>query len=224
MASILMPKATAVWLIDNTSLTFEQIAEFCELHTLEVKGIADGDVASGVRGADPINTGQLTRDEIDKAQADPNYRMKPANSDEIEAIRQKSRKGTRYTPISRRGDRPDAIAWLIKYHPEISDAQIGKLIGTTKSTISAVRERNHWNAQHIRPQDPVSLGLCTQIALDEIVEKHAKKRAELEESEAGDSLRSVTEALSAESVEEDHHAPTDNLQELNADQVFKSST
>ncbi|WP_300531648.1 cell cycle transcriptional regulator TrcR [Maricaulis sp.] len=181
MTEILMPKATAVWLVDNTSLTFDQIADFCGLHPLEVKGIADGDVAVGVRGADPISNGQLTREEIEKAEGDHSYRMtvvKPKYSDLHQPAK---RRGPRYTPLSRRQNRPDAIAWLVRNHPELSDAQISKLIGTTKTTIQAVRERTHWNAANIKPTDPVSLGLCTQIDLDEQVKKASARRRKIEE-------------------------------------------
>ncbi|WP_300556228.1 cell cycle transcriptional regulator TrcR [Maricaulis sp.] len=181
MTEILMPKATAVWLVDNTSLTFDQIADFCGLHPLEVKGIADGDVAMGVRGADPISNGQLTREEIEKAENDNTYRMtvvKPKYSDLHQPAK---RRGPRYTPLSRRQNRPDAIAWLVRNHPELSDAQISKLIGTTKTTIQAVRERTHWNAANIKPTDPVSLGLCTQIDLDEQVKKASARRRKIEE-------------------------------------------
>ena len=173
-----MPKATAVWLIDNTSLTFEQIAEFCGLHALEVKGIADGDVAAGIRGADPMGNGQLRREEIEKAQADSSYRM-VATEGEHDHIAQRPRKGPHYTPLSRRQDRPDAIAWLVRNHPEITDPQISKLIGTTKPTIESVRSRSHWNATNIKPVDPVTLSLCTQIELDAAVQKAAKRRAKM---------------------------------------------
>lgn len=181
MTEILMPKATAVWLVDNTSLTFDQIADFCGLHPLEVKGIADGDVAMGVRGADPISNGQLTREEIEKAEGDNTYRMtvvKPKYSDLHQPAK---RRGPRYTPLSRRQNRPDAIAWLVRNHPELSDAQISKLIGTTKTTIQAVRERSHWNAANIKPTDPVSLGLCSQMDLDGQVKKASARRRKIEE-------------------------------------------
>ncbi len=181
MTEILMPKATAVWLVDNTSLTFDQIADFCGLHPLEVKGIADGDVAAGVRGADPISNGQLTREEIASAEENSDYRMtvvKPKYSDLHTPAK---RRGPRYTPLSRRQNRPDAIAWLVRNHPELSDAQISKLVGTTKTTIQAVRERSHWNAANIKPTDPVSLGLCTQIDLDDQVKKASERRRKLEE-------------------------------------------
>lgn len=181
MTEILMPKATAVWLVDNTSLTFDQIADFCGLHPLEVKGIADGDVAMGVRGADPISNGQLTREEIEKAEGNNTYRMtvvKPKYSDLHQPAK---RRGPRYTPLSRRQNRPDAIAWLVRNHPELSDAQISKLIGTTKTTIQAVRERSHWNAANIKPTDPVSLGLCSQMDLDGQVKKASARRRKIEE-------------------------------------------
>jgi hypothetical protein len=172
--ALLMPKATAVWLVDNTSLTFEQIAEFCGLHALEVKGIADGDVAQGIRGMDPITSGQVTRDEIEKAQADPGYHLKIAES-KVEVPEFKPRKGPRYTPLSRRQDRPNAILWLLRHHPELKDAQIIRLVGTTKPTIQAIRERTHWNSPNLQPQDPVTLGLCSQIDLDTEVQKAAAR-------------------------------------------------
>ena len=172
----LMPKATAVWLVDNTSLTFDQIADFCGLHPLEVKGIADGEVARDIRGADPISNGQLTREELDRAQADPKYRMKAQKSRHAEMLKP-ARKGPRYTPVSRRQDRPDAIAWFVRNHPEVTDAQISKALGTTKATIEQVRNRTHWNATNVKPVDPVSLGLVTQLELDALVKKAADKKA-----------------------------------------------
>jgi hypothetical protein len=171
-----MPKATAVWLVDNSSLTFEQIADFCALHPLEVKGIADGEVARDIRGADPISNGQLTREELDHAQADPHYRMKAQKSRHAEMLKPQ-RKGPRYTPVSRRQDRPDAIAWFVRNHPEVSDAQISKALGTTKATIEQVRNRTHWNAANVKPVDPVSLGLVSQLELDALVKKAAEKKA-----------------------------------------------
>ncbi len=170
-----MPKATAVWLVDNTSLTFEQIADFAGLHPLEVNGIADGEVARDIRGADPIANGQLSREELDKAQADPNYRMKALVSRHAELLKP-NKKAPRYTPVSRRQDRPDAIAWFIRNHPEIADSQISKLLGTTKATIDQVRNRQHWNAANIKPVDPVTLGLVGQLELDEVVRKAADKK------------------------------------------------
>lgn len=173
---ILMPKATAVWLVDNTSMTFEQIADFCGLHPLEVKGIADGEVARDIRGADPISNGQLTREELDHAQADPKYRMKAQKSRHAELLKP-TKKAPRYTPVSRRQDRPDAIAWFVRNHPEVTDAQISKMLGTTKSTIDQVRNRTHWNSASIKPVDPVTLGLVTQLELDALVKKAAEKKA-----------------------------------------------
>ncbi len=170
----LMPKATAVWLIDNTALTFQQIADYCRLHELEIKGIADGDVAQGIKGMDPIASGQLAREELDKAQADASYRMKMLKSS-VQVPVSKARKGPRYTPVSRRQDRPDAIAWLLRYHPELTDGQIIKLVGTTKPTINAIRDRSHWNSSNIKPVDPVTLGLCSQLDLDFAVQKAAKR-------------------------------------------------
>jgi len=171
----LMPKATAVWLVENTSLTFEQIAEFCGLHPLEVKGIADGEVATGIVGLDPVASGQLTRDEIERCTKDASARLKLEDSP-VPMPKPRGR-GARYTPVSKRQDRPDAIAWILKFHPEISDAQIQKLLGTTKATIAAIRDRSHWNAQNIKPRDPVGVGICSQIELDKAVAKaQARKR------------------------------------------------
>ena len=179
MATPLMPKATAVWLVDNTSLTFEQIGEFCGLHPLEVKGIADGEVAQGIKGMDPVAAGQLTREIIEKAQEDSTFKLEvPAPKHEIPERPQ--RKGPRYTPLSRRQDKPDAIYWMIRNHPEVSDAQVAKLIGTTKPTINAIRDRTHWNASNLKPVDPVSLALCTQMELDAVVQKAAEKKARAE--------------------------------------------
>jgi hypothetical protein len=173
---ILMPKATAVWLVDNTSMTFEQIADFCGLHPLEVKGIADGEVARDIRGADPIANGQLTREELDQAQTNPAYRMKAQKSRHAELLKP-IKKGPRYTPVSRRQDRPDAIAWFVRNHPEVSDSMIAKTLGTTKATIDQVRDRTHWNSSAIKPVDPVTLGLVTQLELDAVVRVAADKKA-----------------------------------------------
>ncbi|HXF52810.1 MAG TPA: cell cycle transcriptional regulator TrcR [Hyphomicrobiaceae bacterium] len=170
----LMPKATAAWLVENTSLTFEQIADFCGMHLLEVKGIADGDVAAGIKGMDPISSGQLTREEIARAEADPAYRLKLAES-KVEIPQVKSKRGPRYTPVSRRHDRPNAVLWLLRNHPELKDSQIMRLVGTTKPTIAQIRDRTHWNSPNLVPQDPVTLGLCTQIDLDAEVKKAAKR-------------------------------------------------
>lgn len=180
MADILMPKATAVWLVDNTSLSFEQIAAFCGLHLLEVKGIADGEVARDIRGADPIANGQLTREELDKAEKTPAYRMQAQKSRHAELLKPQ-KKAPRYTPVSRRQDRPDAIYWFVKNHPEVTDAQISKLLGTTKTTIEQVRNRTHWNSTNLKPVDPVTLGLVSQIELDAAVKKAAEvKRKQAE--------------------------------------------
>lgn len=175
MAAPLMPKATAVWLVDNTSLTFDQIADYCGLHRLEVQGIADGEVAIGIQGLDPIANSQLTRDEIVRCEKDPSARLKMLKLDLPEPS--KRTKGPRYTPVAKRQDKPDAIAWLLRHHPELKESQIAKLIGTTKTTIQAVNERSHWNSPNIRPRDPVLLGLCAQSELNAAVER-ARKRAE----------------------------------------------
>jgi hypothetical protein len=204
---ILMPKATAVWLVDNTSMTFEQIADFCGLHPLEVKGIADGEVARDIRGADPIANGQLTREELDKAQTDPNYRMKAQKSRHAELLKP-VKKAPRYTPVSRRQDRPDAIAWFVRNHPEVTDAMIAKTLGTTKATIDQVRDRTHWNATNIKPVDPVTLGLVTQLELDALVRMAADKKAKddarkgLNQPE-GPTLKPAAEAGAVHDVEEE---------------------
>jgi len=171
----LMPKATAIWLVENTALSFDQVAEFCKLHPLEVKAIADGDAAQGIKGMDPIQTGQLTREEIAKGEADPNYELKLAIS-KVRLPEVKPRRGARYTPLSRRQDRPNAILWLLRNHPELKDAQIMRLAGTTKSTLQAIRDRTHWNSAQLQPLDPVTLGLCSQIDLDFEVARAAKER------------------------------------------------
>jgi hypothetical protein len=171
-----MPKATAVWLIENTSLAFDQIAEFCGLHPLEVQGIANEDVAKGIRGVDPITGGFLSREEIARGEADHAHKLQPMAQKRID-LPQVKKRGARYTPIARRGDRPDAIAWFLKHHPEVADSKIIKLIGTTKSTIEQVRGRTHWNSSQIKPVDPVTIGLCTQIELDAIVQEGAAAKA-----------------------------------------------
>lgn len=170
---LLMPKATAIWLVDNTSLSFKQIAEFCGLHELEVKAIADGEAAQGIKGLDPVLTGQLTREEIERAQSDPQHRLK-LSEPKVRVPGAKRRKGPRYTPVSRRQDRPSAILWLVRNHPELKDAQIMRLVGTTKSTILSIRERTHWNIANLQPMDPVTLGLCSQVDLDMEVQRAAK--------------------------------------------------
>lgn len=171
----LMPKATAVWLVENTALSFDQIAEFCKLHPLEVKAIADGESAQGIKGLDPVITGQLSREEIAKGEANPDHRLKLAEPKV--RVPESKRRAPRYTPLSKRQDRPAAILWLVKFHPELADAQIRKLVGTTNPSIQAIRERTHWNINNIQPIDPVALGLCRQSELDSEVQKAARKRA-----------------------------------------------
>lgn len=217
MADILMPKATAVWLIDNTTLTFAQVADFCGLHSLEVKGIADGDVAENMRGVDPISGGELTRDEIRKGEQDPAYRLKKAES-KIAHIPQPKRKGARYTPVARRQDKPDAIAWFIRNHPEVTDAQISKIIGTTKATITNVRDKSHWNSQNIKPVDPVTLGLCSQIELDEIIAKAAEKRRKMGLDKASE----LSGPGLAPAEETDAQAESAKQDEPNADDIFSA--
>jgi uncharacterized protein len=169
----LMPHATASWLVDNTALSFEQISEFCGLHILEVQAMADDLASSKYTGRDPVHSGELTHEEIERGQADTEYRLKMQKAP-VDVSRTK---GPRYTPVSKRQDKPDGIAWIIRNHPEISDAQIGKLIGTTRNTIQAIRERSHWNIANIQPKDPVTLGLCSQRELDAAVARAAKKAA-----------------------------------------------
>src|SRR5258708_1188467 len=171
----LMPKATAVWLVENTSLTFEQIAEFCKLHPLEVKGIADGEVAAGIKGMGGMNCGQLAGEEIGRGEQNSNYGMQIAVS-KVRLPPIKKTRGPRYTPLSRRQDRPNAILWLIRNHPELKDAQIMRLVGTTKSTIQGIRGRTHWNAATLSPLDPVTLGLCSQLDLDFEVQRASKEK------------------------------------------------
>ncbi|MCO6419565.1 DUF1013 domain-containing protein [Siccirubricoccus sp. KC 17139] len=164
MTQPLMPKATAVWLIEKTSLTFEQVADFVGMHPLEVQAIADGEVAQGIIGYDPVLNGQVTREEIARCEADPNARLQLAPS--ALPVPKSRGKGAKYTPVSKRNDRPDAIAWILRHHPQLTDAAIGKLLGTTKETIAKVRDRTHWNSANIKPRDPVILGLCTQSDLN----------------------------------------------------------
>jgi len=177
MALPLMPKATAVWLVENTALTFEQIADFCGLHALEVQAIADGEVATGIVGLDPVANGQVSRSEIERCEVNPDARLKLTVTD-IPQPRAKP-KGARYTPVSKRQDRPDAIAWILKHHPELSDATISKLIGTTKQTIQAVRDKTHWNAANIKPRNPVTLGMCTELDLEKAVALSGRARPAL---------------------------------------------
>jgi hypothetical protein len=175
MAQPLMPKATAVWLVENTALTFDQIAQFCGLHPLEVQGIADGEVATGIKGMDPVANGEVTRDEIERCQKDPSAKLQAAKSDLPQPVSRT--KGPKYTPIAKRQDKPDGIAWVLRNHPEVKDAQLCRLIGTTKNTIQAIRDRTHWNAPNIRPRDPVLLGLCSQSELNETIETARRQQA-----------------------------------------------
>jgi uncharacterized protein len=175
-AAPLMPKATAVWLLDNTALSFDQIADFCKLHPLEVKAIADGDAAQGIKGLDPILTGQLTREQIANAEASPDTRLALTSPKVAVPSHDRGKKGPRYTPVSRRQDRPNAILWLVRNHPELKDSAIMRLVGTTKTTISAIRDRTHWNSANLTPMDPVTLGLCSQIDLDLEVQRANKEK------------------------------------------------
>lgn len=213
--TLLMPKATAVWLVDNTALTFDQIAQFCRLHPLEVKAIADGEAAQGIKGIDPVMSGQLSREEIARAEADPNHRMKL--SEPKVRVPETKRKGPRYTPLSKRQDRPNAILWLVRNHPELKDAQISRLVGTTKSTIEQIRNRTHWNSANLQPLDPVTLGLCSQIDLDIEVQRASSSRPPA--APAGDTLlpAAFTESLPAEG---DGGTGRDAEEELDPDRVF----
>ena len=201
MAQPLMPHATAAWLVENSSLTFEQIAEFCGLHILEVQAIADDTAATKLTGRDPIRAGELTHEEIEKGQKDPDYSLQMHRvPDQVRRTR-----GPRYTPVSKRQDKPDGIAWIIKNHPEVSDGQISKLIGTTRTTIAAIRERTHWNMANITPKDPVTLGLTTQRELDAAVAKAAKAAGKTEFKDTR--FDSDREALIVElRAERDQHA------------------
>ena len=188
----IMATATAVWLVDNTTLTFRQIADFCGLHILEVQGIADGETAIGIQGFDPIINTQLDAAEIKKGEADPGHRL--ILKENMAAIGEERRKGPRYTPLSKRQDRPAAISWLLKNHPELSAAQIAKLIGTTKPTIKNVQDRTHWNINNIQPTDPVALGLCRQIELDEAVTLAGERMAKEKETMAQEAGKTIMPA------------------------------
>ena len=196
MSKLLHPKATAVWLVDNTTLTFKQIADFTGFHELEIQGIADGDVAAGVKGFDPVANNQLEMVEIRKAEGNPKHSMKLKYN--AAALDEDKRRGPRYTPLSKRQDRPAAILWLVKFHPELADSQISKLVGTTKPTILTIRERTHWNIQNIQPIDPVALGLCRQTELDAAVAKAAKKRDEVMTDDERRKLVSTEQSLDME--------------------------
>ena len=190
-----MPKATAIWLVENTSLSFRQIANFCGMHELEIKGIADGEVGAGIKGLNPITNNQLTKEEIERCSNDSDLELKIITN-EISAKTEQSKKKKKYTPLSKRQDRPDAVYWLIRNHPELKDSQVARLVGSTKSTIDAIRNRTHWNMANIRPQDPIGLGLCRQIELDEAIakaERSMKRAQKKKEKEERDRLAQVNE-------------------------------
>ncbi len=227
--TLLMPTATPVCLVDNTALSFDQISAFCKLHPLEVKSIADGEFAQGIKGLDPIQTGQLTREEIEKAQNDPSYRL-TLSAPKVR-VPETKRRAPRYTRVSRRQDRPNAILWLVRNHPELKDSQIIRLVGTTKPTIAAIRDRTHWNSANLTPMDPVTLGLCSQINLDMEVTKSAKDApAKTEEDDV--TLLSPEETTSMDALERASAALfggadmpgtsdlEDETEELDADAVF----
>jgi uncharacterized protein len=211
--TLLMPKATAVWLVDNTALSFDQIAQFRSLHPLEVKAIADGESAQGIKGMDPVITGQLTREEIARAEGDDNYRLKL--SEPKVRVPETKRKGPRYTPLSKRQDRPNAILWLVRNHPELKDAQVSRLVGTTKATIEQIRERKHWNAQNLVPMDPVTLGLCSQIDLDIEVQRASKGLPQ-----AAPTGETLLPAALTERLQPEMPKPRGEDDELDADAVF----
>jgi len=191
----LMPKATAIWLVENTSLSFRQIANFCGMHELEIKGIADGEVGAGIKGLNPITNNQLTKEEIERCSNDSDLELKIITN-EISAKTEQSKKKKKYTPLSKRQDRPDAVYWLIRNHPELKDSQVARLVGSTKSTIDAIRNRTHWNMANIRPQDPIGLGLCRQIELDEAIakaERSMKRAQKKKEKEERDRLAQANE-------------------------------
>lgn len=212
----LMPHATATWLVDNTALGFDQIAEFCGLHILEVQAMADDMASTKYTGRDPLHSGELTQEEIERGQNDPAYVLKMQKAP-VEVTRTK---GARYTPVSKRQDKPDGISWILRHHPEISDAQISKLIGTTRTTIAAVRERSHWNIQNIQAKDPVTLGLCSQRELDATVTKAAKKLGVTETTTAQDNLQSDKDRLIEElhaKREAQEHAASETAAQLEAE-------
>lgn len=206
MAKPIMAKATAVWLVDNTTISFKQIADFVGMHELEVQGIADGDVAAGVKGFDPIANNQLTQDDIDAAQDDVMHKLSLKYY--AAAVGEEKRRGPRYTPLSKRQDRPASILWLVKFHPELSDGQISKLVGTTKPTIQAIRERTHWNISNIQPIDPVALGLCKQSELDAVVQKAAAKKAAEGEVMSDDERRKLVSTEQSLGMDAEPKIPT----------------
>ncbi|MEL6885889.1 MAG: DUF1013 domain-containing protein [Pseudomonadota bacterium] len=206
MAKPIMAKATAVWLVDNTTISFKQIADFTEMHELEVQGIADGDVAAGVKGFDPIANNQLTQEEIDAAEKDPLHKLQLKFN--AAAVGEEKRRGPRYTPLSKRQDRPAAIYWLVKFHPELTDGQISKLVGTTKPTIQSIRDRTHWNISNIQPVDPVALGLTKQSELDAAVQKAAAKKAAAGEVMSDDERRKLVSTEQSLGMEAEPKIPT----------------
>ncbi|MFK4825313.1 DUF1013 domain-containing protein [Paenochrobactrum sp. BZR 588] len=208
---LLMPKATAVWLVDNTALSFDQIANFCRLHPLEVKAIADGEASQGIKGLDPVITGQLSREEIALGEKDINHRLKL--SEPKVRVPEPKRKGARYTPLSKRQDRPNSILWLVRNHPELKDAQISRLLGTTKSTIEQIRNRTHWNSANLTPMDPVTLGLCSQIDLDIEVDRAARNRPA--DAAIDPTLMPATATENAQ-----YHGGAAEEEELDAEKVF----
>ncbi|WP_234683276.1 DUF1013 domain-containing protein [Bradyrhizobium monzae] len=210
----LMPKATAVWLLDNTALTFDQVADFTKMHPLEVRAIADGDAAQGIKGMDPISNGQLTREEIERGENNPDFRLRLQES-KVVLPPQPKRKGPRYTPVSRRHERPSAILWLLRSHPELKDAQVMRLVGTTKSTIASVRDRTHWNTSQLTPIDPVTLGLCSQIELDFEVARAAKEKP-IDAAYGGATLLPASETTKKDEYETSEKSSDD----LNVDAVF----
>ena len=223
MALPLMAKATAVWLVDNTAMTFKQIADFCGLHELEVSGIADDEVAIGIKGFDPIANKQLSAEEIKLAEDDPAHKLRLLHNPAAKG--EEKRRGPRYTPLSKRQDRPAAILWLVKFHPELTDGQIGKLVGTTKPTIQAIRNRSHWNIANIQPIDPVALGMCKQLELDGAVQRAAKRVAKtqkdtMEQKEGAHLLSTDQSLLDTQSAQEtDALNIVDALQDTNTQDI-----
>ena len=214
----LMPKATAVWLVDNTSLSFDQIADFCNIHRLEIRAIADGESAQGIKGMDPFTTGQLTREELQKGQENHDHKLQLSQpKTKVPTLK---RKGPRYTPVSKRQDRPNAIYWLVRSHPELKDAQIIRLVGTTKNTIEAIKTGQHWNASSLTPMDPVTLGLCTQIALDMEVSKAAKYLPKKPEGEEEQTLIPAEETQTIISSDFAKRPEVVKEEEVSADSVF----
>lgn len=221
---LLMPKATAVWLVENTALSFEQIAQFCDLHLLEIKAIADGESTQGIKGLDPIHNGQITRDEITKGENNPEYKLKI--SEPKVRLPEPKHKKQKYTPLSKRHDRPNAILWFIRNHPNLKDSQISQLIGTTKNTIEHIRQRTHWNSANLVPIDPVTLGLCTQTDLNREVEKAEKNNPQIlpkniSTTENQETLlpTSFTENLEI-AVEEHQKNSAEKKKDLEAENIF----